>query len=331
MTVPSSREAPISLELRGGTGSILHIVSLADFVEAYKVDTTFRVETPETIDPENANPKAPCVVTQIDGVGASSPAVARTIVQGKMMLGSGLFDDDFDKDAVLNQLHACKEQLVVCEQTADRIAQRVEGLVARIQTEGIGRDNRGHALNPVPQVQGLLADTTAFLIYAKRSVAQVTSLVATALGIKANGPRFDKLANRLATHIGANAELVEFVREQESSVKHLIDLRNKQEHPGHISTVVKDFRVLPSGAISAPVLHLSNEEPQELHEVVCNAAGYLVGLTEAVFIRLIAVRLSKRLPFFIQETPDQDMDPQCPIRYRLSIDLDAFRSESANT
>jgi hypothetical protein len=321
MPAPNLRDSAGSVELHGGTGAILHMIGLANFLESYKSDTTFRVQTPQSIDPQNTNPNAPWVVTRIDGIGASSFAVARVFLQGHEMLQQGIFVEEFDKSAVLNQLHACKEQLVICETTAAKVVKRVEEILTRIQTSGIGRDNHGRALNPFPQVQDLVADTTVFLIHAKRAVTEATALVAAVLGVPVQGANFRILGERLHAHLGAEANLTNYVQEQEPTVKYLVDLRNLQEHPNAVRTVVNDFQVLPDGSISPPVLHLSDQEPQALHESLRAAAGYLVKLTEAVFIQAIMERLTETFPFFIQEIEEHAINAQCPIKFKLCIDI----------
>jgi hypothetical protein len=53
------RDAGGSIEITEGTGPIRAMVSTGELLELYKVDKTFRVATPETIDPERTNPNAP--------------------------------------------------------------------------------------------------------------------------------------------------------------------------------------------------------------------------------------------------------------------------------
>lgn len=325
MSTPNLRNEAGSVQLQGGTGTILHMVGLANFLEAYKADTTFRIQTPETVDPDNTNPNAPWVVSRTDGIGASSLAVARVLLQGHEMLKSGIFVDGFNNTSVLNQLHSCKEQLVVCEQIAARVVGRIESTIEQIQTAGIGRDNRGRALNPFPQTQDLLADTTAFLINTKRAVAEATSLIAAITGLSVQGPNFRVLGERLTASFGQDTELTKYVLAQEPTVKYLVDLRNLQEHPNSVQTVVRDFHVLPDGTISAPVLHFSDRPSESLHETLRFCATYLVHLTEAVFIHSIMPRLVGSFPFTIQETPDDQLPVECPIKYRLSVDFSALR------
>ena len=55
------RDAAGSLELAGGTGGITAMCSCDEFLEVYKEDMTFRVKSPESVDPGRTNPNAPFV------------------------------------------------------------------------------------------------------------------------------------------------------------------------------------------------------------------------------------------------------------------------------
>lgn len=321
MAPPNLRDSAASFELNGGSGPILYMVGLDNFLEAYKSDTTFCIKTPEIVDPSNTNPNAPWVITRIAGVGASSFAIARAFLQGHEMLNQGLFVQGFNKDLVLNRLHACKEQLVICEQTANRVARRIVEVIQRIEAEGINRDNNGHALNPFPQVQDLVSDTTLFLVHAKRAITELTTVISAALNLEVQGANFQQLGERLSASVGAGAPLTKYVQDQEPTVKYLIDLRNLQEHPGEIRTIITDFCVLPTGQIASPKIHLSHQDPQALHEYIHAAARYLVKLTEAAFIHSIMLRLSGNIPFYIEEIESTAIKAECPIKYKLSIGL----------
>src|SRR3989304_10576983 len=102
----------VSFEVKEGTGPITAMCPCGEFLEIYKVDKTFRVKTPEAIDPEKMNPNAPWVASPVDDVGSSNPIVARVLLQGHEILNSAPFEGEVNKDAVTTHLHDCKESLV---------------------------------------------------------------------------------------------------------------------------------------------------------------------------------------------------------------------------
>ena len=62
------------------------------FLEVYKQDVTNRIQTPETIDPDRANPHTQFMAAVADNVGSSSPIVARVLLQGLEILNGAVFD-----------------------------------------------------------------------------------------------------------------------------------------------------------------------------------------------------------------------------------------------
>src|SRR5437867_9869230 len=137
------RDSALSIELQEGTGGITAMCPCGDFMEVYKEDTTFRIRTPESIDPDRTNPNARAVAAVSDNVGSASPVVARVLLQSRDILQMAIFDQKVDKDAIVEALHACKEALIVCENVSTRVASRVGEIIQKIQTGGLQRERRG--------------------------------------------------------------------------------------------------------------------------------------------------------------------------------------------
>ncbi len=165
-----------SMELQGGTGPITSMCSCGSFLEIYKQDKTFRVQTPESIDPDETNPNAPWVASPVADVGSSNLTVARVLLQAREMLDAAMFDEELDKEAVILHLHSCKEMLLACERLATRLAGRIDEIIKQITEQGISRDNHGRGLNPFPHTCVHRRDSTcrAFsFIAASRTSAEV--------------------------------------------------------------------------------------------------------------------------------------------------------------
>jgi hypothetical protein len=113
------------------------------FLEAYKQDLTYRIQTPETIDPDRINPHTPFVAAVADNVGSSNPIVARVLLQGLEILNGAVFDRPIDKEAVIRKLHAIKEALVACHKVAERVVSDVARIVDDGEKHGLPGDDRG--------------------------------------------------------------------------------------------------------------------------------------------------------------------------------------------
>jgi hypothetical protein len=322
------RDMAGSFDLHGGTGGITAMCSCGKFLEIYKEDMTFRVKTPESIDPDRTNPNAPFVTAVSNNVGSSSPAVARILIQGRDILQAAILNEKIDKAKTIQALHACKEALVVCEKMAAHITSQVDTIVGNIQTSGIKHEKLGRAINPLPQVSDLESDATAFLIHVKRSIQAICRLPSMFLLVPPKDNNFYDLGKRLTAAIGDQAPVTRFVLDNASGVRYLIDLRNYQEHPDAKHTVIDNFAVMPDGTISVPMWYVSGETPRPIREEMPAATEFLVQMAEAMLIHLVMHSVDRRFSFIIQEIDSAQINPKMPIKYRLSIDLSKLRADA---
>lgn len=295
--------------------------SCGEFLEIYKEDVTFRILTPDSIDPDETNPNAPWVASMVDNVGSSNHVVARILLQGRDLLDSAAFESEINKDEVTVLLHAIKEALVVCDKVARTVSSEVEAVVAGIKNTGIRKDNHGRGLNPFPQVPNLTVESSNYLIHSKRAIQLICKLPSKFLAVSDKDTNFDYLGGRLEKCIGKDAPVIKFIRGCADGVRRLIFLRNYQEHPGAMATTIKNFHVVPDGSISVPTWNLTGEAPTPLALEMVAGVQFLVQVCEAMLIHLVMHAISKKFPFGIAEIAESDVDPKRPVRYRLTLDI----------
>lgn len=316
------RHAAGSIELREGTGPIVAMCPCEEFLEIYKADVTFRVLTPENVDPEETNPNAPFLASPVDDVGSSNPVVARVLLQSIEILQSAIFEVEIDKEAVIKQLHSCKESLVACLKVANRLQSKVEGVISEVTASGLSSDNNGRTLNPFPQVPELDADCGSFLVHANRVIKLICGLPKLFLNLPQVDSNFDYLAKRLTSVLGQDSPVVTFLRDNSDGIRYLIDLRNFHEHPGETKTIIANFKLLPDMNIRVPMWHLTNQQPRPIKEEMVASIDFLIMMAEAMLIHLVMHKVIKNIPHVIEEI--EDIDPSNPIKYRLSIDGSKF-------
>lgn len=93
-------------ELKDGTGPITGMQSYGNFLEIYKKDKTFRVQTPESLDPEETNENVPWVATPVADVGSANPIVSRVFIQACDILSAAILKSDVNKDDLIVELHS---------------------------------------------------------------------------------------------------------------------------------------------------------------------------------------------------------------------------------
>lgn len=324
------RDAAGSFELLEGTGEITGMVSCGEFLEIYKRDKTYRVTTPDTVDPERVNANAPWLVSPVSDVGSAHPVVARLFIQSVEMLGAGMFRRLEDTLPAIKHLHACKETMVECDSLATAIVGEIDTLVNEIENFGLLRDRSGRGFNPFPAVDGLEGDCSAFLTKVNRVIRQISGFPYLLLELDRADSNFDHLGKHLSSLLGASTPFPSYVMEESARVRYLAELRNYDEHPGEKRTRIKNLHVLPNGDLQTPTISLEGGDDTaeySLRSVLVNVVPYLLSVAEAVVIHSVLNGFSSGLPFVVQPIPDPEVDPSKPVRYRLTADLSALNDE----
>lgn len=316
------RDSAGSFELKEGTGPITAMCPCGEFLEIYKVDKTFRIKTPESIDPERTNPNALWTNSPVSDDGSSNPIIARVLLQSYDILNTASFANEVDKEAVTLHLHSCKEALLSSELLARRLISQIDEIVAKIQQVGVSKDNNGRGLNPFPQVQNLDVDCGAFLIQANRAIKIICELPNFFISLDRYDSNFEHLAKSLESQIGTDSKLTKFVKDNAANIKYLIELRNKHEHPKKEKrTVIDNFRLMPNSMIRAPHWHLSDSEPHSIKHEMLAYIEFLTEMAEFMLIHLVMQSISKTLPYIVLATPEEKIDVTKPIRYQLTFDV----------
>jgi hypothetical protein len=313
-----------SMSLPEGAGNITGMFSNADFLEIYTETATYRVKSPETIDPEVTNPNAPWVSSKSSDFGSTNIIVARVLLQGSDMVDSVATED---KDLVLRQLHTCKEALLACEKVRLRVTESAESIMNDLSQNGVNLE-RGRHVKDLPQVPNLEDDASSFLINIKRAIVSICYLASYVLPL----PKKDNNLEHLKKSVNKlndkrYSQLIEAIDAFIPGTKHLIELRNFQEHPGDKITYIENFTVTPKNEVGYPVWYVKGNEPESIVASMESAIEYVVTLSESMLIHYLLATTKSNFSYFVEEIPEKDIDPKKPIRYRLSIDMSSIKFE----
>lgn len=322
--VTSRRDQAGQVKLVEGTGPITKMLPMGEFLEIYKRDITFRVRTPDSIDPDRTNADLPWVTSPVAWVGSSHPAIARVLIQSGELLDHATLVSNWQKQDVMLHLHASKETLLACDAIASRVAAKVNNIVELIQSTGLSIDSSGHGLNPFPHVEELDLDCVAFLVQANRAVKLISQIPSYFLELSKSHSNFDHLGKALRTEFG-DTVIGSFVDEQSAFIARIAELRNFQEHPTAAKkTVVQNFRLVPDGSIGVPTWSLigsSDERPSSIHLDMQVISQNLVQIAEVLVIHLVMHTLDTSFPYVLEAIPDAEVDPNLPMRFRLRLDF----------
>lgn len=314
------RDGPISGELHGGTGGITAIVPCGEFVEMYKADRTFRVRTPESIDPGRTNPNARTVTTMVAEVGSANPIIGRVLIQSHEIIKTSFLVPKVDSSAVTVHMHKCKEVLLICDAIATKTGGEIVEILSDLAANGVALQGRGRVIHAFPQISTLEADCANYLVHVKRGIKLICEMPNLFLPLDGLHNNFRNLRIALEKLLGADHQLVRFAHDNEPPTKHFIELRNNQEHPDERSTVIRDFHVLPDGTISAPTWHIEGQPAQGpgfIQHEMRQGVDLLMDLAEALFLHLVDNQLSPEFRARIEQLPDEWIKKDVAVRFHL--------------
>ena len=314
------RDAAGKMDFPPENGAIKSMVGFDEYMEIYAVRATYRVKTPDNLDPQRTVPNMPWSNSTNASVGASNPIVARIVIQSVEALGNWPLRNG-DPKILKRHLHACKEEALACEAAYNRLKPHHEAAVQRV-TEGKLPVQRN--IIDCPTLPNLREDAAAFLTSAKRALQSIGEIFnqfyvpdnKTPRVINAN---FEFAITRLENSPPVNQDFIDYLRKVVPIVKRFVDIRNGLEHPGpNDATVIQDFLLTPNG-IAAPTWHrptLVSSGP--VIEEMRIFLDFVVVFFEYVFFFGLLDNIAVSIPLEMQPIPDAQVDPECPVHYRLT-------------
>ncbi len=303
-------------ELEGGTGGITRMCSAGDFLEVYKIDKTFRIYTPESLDPNETDPNMQSMSKPVADVGSSNRIVARVFIQASEAIKSTPVAININKDEVLRCMHRCKEQLLICENKQLFICKEVERINQIFLTEQLKKE--GNHLMNFPQVDNLNEYCGVFLNNAKLTIQTLAELINIFYKTTFDGPRFDKVVEWSRTALKHNADFIQLLQYIQPFMKHIVDIRNAQEHPKECrKLVIENFILKPHNVISVPVWHITNEGPVAIHNEMTGIIDFLINVVEVTFLYCLMDNIKSSFPFIVRSIDDSELNPICPTKYRV--------------
>ena len=298
------------------------MVKLGDHMEIYTPEESFKMQTPESIDPGRTNPNAMFVNVKIADVGSSSPIVARTIIMGNDMLRDRLIlSDDERIDEILKLMQRIKNTLLLCEQAATDLIDSINTQCVRFGETKQAANSRAYENFPVvPDLEGKV---TAFLIPARRVITDVCQIPNHFWPLKRDHGSLEHLLDKeLTPLLGAEHRMIQWFRPVIPHISRIIDLRNGQEHNTTTKgrrLITKNFELLASNEVHVPIWYLEDDTPQAIADEMPRTVDMLLEFAETMLVACIDANLPEFPPAFVEHI--ESPDPLCPVAYKLGFDM----------
>lgn len=311
-------------ELRGGTGGITRMCSAVDFLEVYKVDKTFRIYTPESLDPDKTDPNMHWMSKPAADVGSANKIVARIFIQSSEALKNTPLSDSISEDDILRCMHCCKEQLLICEDKQKYVSDETERIYQLCSQGKLTKEGLHFA--DFPQIDRLEEYCGVFLSNAKLTIQTIAEIINLFYKTSFDGPRFDKIVKWSKKVLRQNRAFVNCLEHHQLGLKQIVDMRNAQEHPKvNRKLVIENFTLKPGNTVSYPLWYISGEEPSCIANTMIAMVNFLVTFTESVFLYCIMDNISGSFPHVVRAIEDSSLDPDCPIKYFVEPDITGCR------
>lgn len=315
------------VDLEGGTGGITHMCPAGDFMEVYKVDKTFRIYTPETLDPKETDPNMPWMSKPVADVGSANRIVARVFIQSYEAIKNTPLKKSINKGDILRCMHRCKELLLICDDRQESVSSEVDRICDMIQKDELNKNGRHYV--EFPQVDRLEEHCAVFLSNAKLVIQTLAELINAFYKTTFDGPRFDKVITWADKELGHNKEFVQYLKGNEPGLKYIVELRNAQEHPKRQKKLIVDnFTLKPGDRVDPPLWHISDDKPSLIHQEMKTIIDLLIAISESILLSCVMDNVDSSFSFIVRVVEDSSLDKQCPIKYYVEPNLDVYLRKS---
>lgn len=288
--------------------------SAVDFLEVYKIDRTFRIYTPESLDPGETDPDMHWMSKAVVDVGSANKIVARVFIQACEVLKNAPLSEGIKEEDILRCMHRCKEQLLICEDKQKHVSDETSRIYQLCKQGKLTKE--GLHFTDFPQIDHLEEYCGVFLSNAKLTIQTIAELLNLFYKTSFDGPRFDKVVNWSKEELKHNRAFVNCLEHHQMGLKHIVDLRNAQEHPKtNRKLVIENFILKPGNTICSPLWYISGEEPYRIDNTMMAMVNFLITFTESVFLYCVMDNIYSSFPFIVRAIDDSSLDKSCPIKY----------------
>jgi hypothetical protein len=264
-------------------------------------------------------------VTRLSDLDARTPAVAR--------LGPGVHElvkfsnlPDESRNKVCSCAWDVMQLLVPAQRLAQEVLKEFDEVEARLQREGIAVES---GTIEVPSAMKL-DKVSDFIVRAKKILARAMELVELFWGRRFGAAHYHKALDWARADLGPDAPLTRLLEDDQSWIKHIIDLRNEEEHPSGKGPFIRnyDVNVAPDGRSEVSRPRFS--DGTDVRSALTVFSENLLTFVE----ELVALGVMHTFTFpqlAIAEIPVKDRDPILPVRFRVVLNEEAQRRFDAST
>lgn len=300
-------------------GEIITMIDFGEFMEVYTEQSTYKLMTPDSIDPKREHQNVPWVYTKISDFGASNPLVANTVIMTDEFLRQLYSNEDINRIQIISKARDIKSILLNYLLSLQSLIDNSNAEIKKfIENESV-MNGKAHAY--FPQLKGLDGYATDFLISAKRCIQEVSVMVNFFLPLKRKHGRIDKLLQEVKANHTEATTLINVLKEYLPMCEHIYSFRNAQEHAATTDTplIVNNFSFENGNELNAPKWGVQGQGLKYVYEEANEILSFLISFFEEVFLSCVSLVFPAfpKYEIVFNENPVKEN----PVRYRLHLSL----------
>lgn len=300
-------------------GEIITMIDFGEFMEVYTEQSTYKLMTPDSIDPKREHQNVPWVYTKISDFGASNPLVANTVIMTDEFLRQLYSNEDINRIQIISKARDIKSVLLNYLLSLQSLIDNSNAEIKKfIENESV-MNGKAHAY--FPQLKGLDGYATDFLISAKRCIQEVSVMVSFFLPLKRKHGRIDKLLQEVKANNTEATTLINVLKEYLPMCEHIYSFRNAQEHAATTDTplIVNNFSFENGNELNAPKWGLQGQGLKYVYEEANEILSFLISFFEEVFLSCVSL-VFPAFPKY-ERVFNENPVKENPVRYRLHLSL----------
>jgi hypothetical protein len=253
-------------------------------------------------------------LTRVSDFGAGTPAVAR--------LGPGIHEIvGFSKITKESRDRVCActwdvmQLLVPAQRLAKEVVSELDEIEARLRRDGILFQNFGRVVE-VPSAMKL-DKAGDFIVRAKKVLARAMELIELFWGKGFAGAHYHKVLEWARATLGPDAPLTRMLDDDQKWIKHIIDLRNEEEHPSGKGPFIRNYDVNVHKDGQVELTRPRFFDGTDVDSALTVFSEDLLTFVEELVA--LGVMHTFFMPYLaIAEIPLAERDPTLPVRFRVT-------------
>lgn len=317
-----ARNAAVNLriDLPEGDG-VREFLSREDGLFCVSSSSILRLRSPDDLDPLLEH-DAPWEQSIYLPHGATDPLVARTILQTRHVLEPFFAQNSDEYKDLMDLSWEVTNSLVSLRVIRERLETQIRDIAAEIE-QNRAVYTEGKSPKPLPIVKYYDIEFRSFVNEVRRILSTISGLFPILTPKDFSNGHFHKALEWARAERGPNDLLTQMLASDQRWIRTWIAMRVAIEHPEkdkHIETL--NFSLEPNRNVRLPTWRFVHPDfdmasPQNLLDVFSTCIDNLLKFYEDLQVVLLDGHLPAQFKITLGIIPEEERDPQCPMRYRL--------------